>query len=257
MKKRRGDDIKVGDVFDDLTIIKIYDFSIAHVNRTKKNPTLLRYCRYRCVCGREGNTTCEKFERYKNKGKVNRCPSCAYRTRKQSTIRDSKEMRFYKLSIADRCKKSDGRIKNKLSFDDFKELIVKNCYYCGSEPELKKYIRNNKYAKSEYLYANGLDRINSDGDYELKNVVPCCKKCNSMKGVLKQFGFFKHVKKIYENINLDNLDEDSVISINTLEEEGNGKEYDAWIAEEADEPKENPPKERLKGRKIKQTTKKS
>lgn len=245
-KKRRGDDINVGDVFDDLTVIKIYDFSVVYRNVTKNKPTFLRYCRYKCKCGRESNVTCEKFIRYKDQGKVNRCPSCAYRTRPQSTIRASKEERYYKLAIVDRCNKSNNRIKNKLSLKDFKELIKNNCHYCGQEPEYKSYIRNNKYAKSEHLYANGVDRLNSDGDYEIGNVVTCCKTCNVMKGTLDISQFLLKIKSIYE---LNNLDTGPDVDVTC--KKSKGTEYDAWVMEEVDDTKENPSKEGSKRRKVK------
>jgi hypothetical protein len=53
-----------------------------------------------------------------------------------------------------------------LSFDDFKELRIKPCHYCGN------YIGDGGY---------GLDRKDSNLGYTLENIVPCCRECNITK----------------------------------------------------------------------------
>ena len=56
------------------------------------------------------------------------------------------------------------------------------CSYCGDE-------------------SNSLDRIDSKIGYTLKNCVPCCKKCNTMKWDLSIQDFYSHIDKIqnYKN----------------------------------------------------------
>lgn len=92
-----------------------------------------------------------------------------------------------------------------------------------------------KYSDYNYREGEGLDRSRL--------------YASAMRHLLK----YAKGEKIDEESSISHL---TAVAINcmmiyTLEEEGNGKEYDAWIAEEADEPKENPSKEGLKGRKIK------
>jgi hypothetical protein len=67
-----------------------------------------------------------------------------------------------------------------LSFEEFKNLIVQNCFYCGSMP-------NN---------FNGLDRIDSSKGYFLDNVTPSCKNCNLGKQSLSQQEFLLLVGRI-------------------------------------------------------------
>lgn len=46
-------------------------------------------------------------------------------------------------------------------------LFKQNCFYCDKNPTTNHY--------------NGIDRINSNGNYEINNVVPACTGCNQMK----------------------------------------------------------------------------
>lgn len=63
-----------------------------------------------------------------------------------------------------------------LDFIQFKELVQRDCLYCGERP------RNVYRGKLGFrFYYQGLDRlINAEG-YTLENVVPCCSACNAMK----------------------------------------------------------------------------
>lgn len=76
------------------------------------------------------------------------------------------------------------------SFEDFVELSQMKCHYCGSPPTNKD---------RDFTY-NGLDRVDNFKDHSLSNVVPCCGKCNFMKGQLSYNDFINQIKKIYRNI---------------------------------------------------------
>lgn len=66
--------------------------------------------------------------------------------------------------IKTRCRRKN--IKLLLSLSDFISLREKAlCHYCG-----------------DTLNTTGLDRIDSNGPYSLDNCVPCCSKCNYIKG---------------------------------------------------------------------------
>jgi len=69
-------------------------------------------------------------------------------------------------------------IQMQLTFEQFSEIINKNCSYCGS------------------LNCRGVDRKDSSGNYDLENSVPCCKYCNSMKNSMTVEEFLKHIEKI-------------------------------------------------------------
>ena len=84
-----------------------------------------------------------------------------------------------------------------LTFQEFNQIIVLSCHYCGSEP-----IEHNRWIKIQHkaqpsLKHNGIDRINSNIGYVFTNVVACCSKCNLMKNIFPEEDFLNHVKKIY------------------------------------------------------------
>lgn len=192
--------IKAGDVFGQITVIE-KTFDLIYIN-SKKNNQAAYFKRFKCICtcGREVVVQGRKLIQYERKRKVNRCYACAYQSRPQSTLRTTPTERLYNLTIKNRCEKSDGRIINKLSVLDFGKLISKDCYYCGSSPVLKNYIRSNKYAIEEDLYANGIDRVDNNIGYEIDNIVPCCKRCNTSKNDMTQEEFLNHTIKIYDYI---------------------------------------------------------
>ena len=73
-------------------------------------------------------------------------------------------------------------IKFKITIDYFKKFWQKPCCYCGNE-----------------IKTIGLDRIDNTRGYIINNLIPCCSKCNRMKGKLSQKEFIEHCKKIAKN----------------------------------------------------------
>ena len=61
-------------------------------------------------------------------------------------------------------------------------LISSPCAYCGQIEE--------KF--------NGLDRVDSNGEYTIDNVVPCCRYCNYAKNNMSIEEFKNHITKIYK-----------------------------------------------------------
>lgn len=83
----------------------------------------------------------------------------------------------------------------KLTLPQFSNLIHQKCYYCGAEPEYKDYYTTRSFPDQK-LFANGIDRIDSDLGYTVENCVPCCTICNHMKLDLTQEQFYSHINKI-------------------------------------------------------------
>lgn len=90
-----------------------------------------------------------------------------------------------------------------LSFEDFHRLSQMPCYYCGADPNniqnaAMSVKHSSAFAKEngDFLY-NGLDRIDSDKQHTLENVVPCCKWCNYAKRERTVEEFRKWVEQIY------------------------------------------------------------
>lgn len=82
----------------------------------------------------------------------------------------------YKLSA-----KARGRVFN-LTKEEFLYLIASDCSFCGIEN------------------AFGIDRKDNEIGYILSNSVPCCSKCNFMKGKLSNTEFINQVQLIYNNL---------------------------------------------------------
>lgn len=74
-------------------------------------------------------------------------------------------------------------IKWRLSDHDSKEILKKDCYYCG-------------YASVEFKELNCIGRKDNNIDYEINNCVSCCKYCIFMKKKLNSEKFIKICKHI-------------------------------------------------------------
>jgi len=68
-------------------------------------------------------------------------------------------------------KSKKREIEWKLTLEEYTKLIEEPCYYCG-----------NRLGKP-VVSSSGLDRLDSNGCYELSNVVSCCFICNTIKNV--------------------------------------------------------------------------
>lgn len=99
-----------------------------------------------------------------------------------------------------------------LSLDQFIKLVSQPCYYSGTLPKkTNAYIKadgtvinknrgpSNEGVERSWIYANGIDRINSNIGYIIDNCRPCCKTCNFMKGELSAEDFLTQVSKINNN----------------------------------------------------------
>jgi 5-methylcytosine-specific restriction endonuclease McrA len=63
-----------------------------------------------------------------------------------------------------------------ISFDEYCDLVRERaCSYCGTDLKKKR--------------GHKLDRIDNRRGYTLDNVVPCCARCNNIKGTLERWGY--------------------------------------------------------------------
>lgn len=69
------------------------------------------------------------------------------------------------------------KIDNKLSLEDFNNLVPSACAYCG-QPSF------------------GIDRVFNQFPYTIENSVPCCKDCNFMKRDYTSNFFLLHVSRV-------------------------------------------------------------
>lgn len=82
--------------------------------------------------------------------------------------------------------------------EDFKEVILQPCHYCGKNSS-KKYTDEKEDSDLFVLY-NGLDRVDNNKGYLIDNVVSCCKICNRMKQDLTLDDFRQKIIDIYNNL---------------------------------------------------------
>lgn len=88
------------------------------------------------------------------------------------------------------------KIEFRLNFDEFSDIVSKDCFWCGREPAertLRKYQRIHPT-----VVRNGIDRMDTSKGYETGNCVPCCEQCNIAKMDYTKEEFLNMVKRIYE-----------------------------------------------------------
>ncbi len=144
-----------------------------------------------CECGRE-KVTCGAYLISGNR------KSCGCRlSKKTSEIGPQTVYNHYKQSSK----------KRKLLFDltrqELKEIIEKKCFYCGELSSNKFTIKKPKNYNSRFYLYNGIDRIDNNIGYILKNCVSCCKICNLMKRGLSIEQWKNHMKKILNHIHFE------------------------------------------------------
>lgn len=84
-----------------------------------------------------------------------------------------------------------------LSEEDFKNLTLQNCHYCGCEPCRMQKVWSDR-RKEERLPLNGIDRVDPTKGYTKDNCVTCCKMCNQMKLDYDLNTFLNKIKDIYK-----------------------------------------------------------
>jgi len=89
-----------------------------------------------------------------------------------------------------------------LNEEQFRNLIIQPCYYCGIEP-LHEYNVYKAKNSGTFLY-NGVDRIDSSKGYTIDNTVTCCWMCNRAKGENSVKEFMDWSKRLYLYNNKDN-----------------------------------------------------
>ena len=167
--------VNIGDRFGKLVVVKYNGF--------RKKPSGSTVGLYLCKCDC-GNYTVVKTNNLTS-GCTKAC-GCLMRGRRklpnnQATI--NKIIKGYKNGA-----KARGYEWN-LSNSYAKELISKECFYCGAK-------FSNEWDGYKY---NGIDRVDNEKGYEEGNVVPCCKICNVAKHDMAQKDFIFWARSVAEH----------------------------------------------------------
>jgi len=166
----------VGQMFGSLTIL--------HQYRGKDGRTCVDY---RCRCGTE--RTAAHLANVKTQKNCSRCQ------RRGVFRKPSGEASFNNLYNT---YVQNARLRH-LSFDlskeEFKQLTIQNCFYCGASPSHStSYKKNN----GQYIY-NGVDRKDNSKGYTIENSVPACTFCNLTKKNTDFENFINWIRRVYEN----------------------------------------------------------
>lgn len=150
-----------------------------------------RYVKCKCDCG---NTKTFRYIDIKI-GKTKSC-GCKSGELVSKKISPSKETTINKLFVTYRREARRKKQTFTLSLEEFRTLILSNCFYCGTKPYNTLSTRKLKLNK---IFYSGLDRVNNSKGYQINNVVPCCIICNRCKSNRSLKDFLKWVEKVYKN----------------------------------------------------------
>ncbi len=188
-----------GSVFGRLTVIE-KDGKRLDSQGYSRGPT------YRCLCSC-GNVKEKVYSGNLHAGKTRSCGclSTEHRSsdknlallaqgrRRSKTGETSAFNRVLDIYIRSATKRN---ISWSLTLHEFKALIEGDCFYCNKSPFLLKVT-----AGSELLW-NGIDRIDSSGDYVVDNCVSCCSRCNHGKWTDTMEEFTEWIKVVYKEMSI-------------------------------------------------------
>ena len=89
-------------------------------------------------------------------------------------------------------KKRKKKINVKITKEEFINISIQNCFYCGAKPAIEP-----RWHKNRNIKRNTIDRIDSQKDYEIENCVAACFQCNFAKMDYDIEEFKKHILNIY------------------------------------------------------------
>jgi hypothetical protein len=90
----------------------------------------------------------------------------------------------------------------RLSKEEFKELVISPCFYCGIRPyRTWRHTHVLKNGTADVLMANGIDRVDNSKGYIQGNVVSACPKCNYAKRDMSLIEFKEWVFILSRNLN--------------------------------------------------------
>lgn len=91
------------------------------------------------------------------------------------------------------------KLKFSLTLEEFVNLILQRCHYCGCKSSLTNTMKNINGDRS--IDHNGIDRVDNELGYEFGNCVPCCTFCNYAK---RTKTYQEFIQWIVELVNFQN-----------------------------------------------------
>lgn len=184
----------------DYTNKKINSFLV--LNKVTSDKKTDRHTKWLCKCENCGNEIIRSSNRLKKGTPI--CYICKENNRIKpfkilSTRKDPNEVAF-NLTFCHYKKSANKRgYEFELSINQFKELTLRECYYCGTPPS-----NTQKSATGGIYKYNGIDRMDNEVGYLYDNCLPCCKQCNYMKHTVSFKEFKEKIEKIYLRLIINN-----------------------------------------------------
>lgn len=166
-----------------LTPIKFIENRINGIKRKRK----YEYWLYLCKCGKE--VICQKHS-----VDMKSTLSCGCLTKINHSKLSTGQASFNFLYRNYVKKAISKNLEFKLTKNEFKNLINKNCEYCNIKP-YRFYGKKNANGKIQY---NGIDRIDNNIGYIDSNCTTCCFYCNNAKSNNNKDLFLNHILKIHK-----------------------------------------------------------
>ena len=171
--------VSIGDKFGRLTVS-------SHVFSDKKYHKRVSLI---CDCGNKHNSRVTHLIN----GNVKSCGCLLIEVSKKPKLHLRNDSTAFNKVLASYKKHSKNRgYSFDLSSSEFKELISRECHYCGVKKSNKCTTRLHSF---EY---NGVDRVDNNKGYSIDNCVTCCSDCNKAKMALGYDEFLDLVKRIYK-----------------------------------------------------------
>lgn len=123
------------------------------------------------------------------------------------TKRTSQESAYYYLYLQLKKSAKKRKLEWRLTEQAVKEIVNKNCIYCGTKPSLKcnplkHQGLSQRHTDGAVVYRNGIDRINSSIGYLPDNCVPACETCNKAKLDYSFDDFKAWIQKVARHLNI-------------------------------------------------------
>ena len=185
---------------------KFYFLTILEHESTKRSPGGKPYNKVvvRCDCGKIKTVTLEDI--IKSSRSLKSCGHIVIENMRKigKSCRKSPGYSGFKCVI--RMYKYKAKARGQVfefSEENFKEIIFKNCFYCGSKPNAYTYSNSQRTAEglenSKFGPHHGINRIDNSVGYTKSNCVTCCTNCNWAKSRLTTEEFKNLIKNIYNN----------------------------------------------------------
>lgn len=151
-------------------------------------PPLGAYWEYQCTCGKKTVKRASMVAEAKS-------PSCGCKTSFVISLAARKDPEkvvcraAYRMHLFNASKRN---LKSSLTEAQYLRIVKQACAYCGGM-STRKYCRIRKIP----VNMNSVDRKNNGSTYTVKNSVPCCFVCQSMKGALLEKSFLAKTREIY------------------------------------------------------------